>query len=580
MIRPYLYYAFKIKDGLFIGNKRAANDIQFQFYNKITVIINCAALEINISNPKVKILNFEWLDTEEQQIVVNNNVDMVYNTIEETNDNGESVLICCLTGQSRSVAIVAAYFMKKFNWNLKTSLQYLQICRKDFEIREGFLFQLSRYERELLIKLKTDLTEQNEQVQEQEILLKNTYYNAKLSEIWSNYNMSEKTSGFSKGKHKKHLKRVSWAQKLITFINTTLDCVKLNLFLNQKNESVIQKQSLFKICKGNTEKKSSRYMMTLRNKTPDPITNMSISTESKYRCTSVVKQIESDAKQFQSNRKSLTKGEKYDAIQNEMTNKIIMIYFLLLIVVTYQQKCQWVDEDNHKYDYTNLDHPSAWHVVDTQNGIHIKSQVGMGMFNMVYIFNFCNINLSCHGVPVAVYEGLEVMGTITDNCDIVGLKSTTSISHIQDKPKDYGISISFNDNSQCVETANQNRAVQTDKPRTAIFNIVCSEKAEKQFRIVQGYGCTVTLEIYHPAGCPLNGNIFSYISFALKCFIIATILFNIVGFIYNKKIRKITGKQAIPNIKQLEEIKKLVIYALQNCERLVRRGGKNGYQIV
>jgi centromeric protein E len=45
----------------------------------------------------------------------------------------------------------------------------------------------------------------------------------------------------------------------------------------------------------------------------------------------------------------------------------------------------------------------------------------MGMFNMVYIFNFCNINLNCHNIPVAVYEGLEVMGTITDNCDIVGL---------------------------------------------------------------------------------------------------------------------------------------------------------------
>ncbi|CAD8156825.1 unnamed protein product [Paramecium octaurelia] len=559
MIRPYLYYAFKIKDGLFIGNKRAANDIQFQFYNKIAVIINCAALEINISNPKVKIINFEWLDTEEQQIVVNNNVDIVYNAIEETNENGESVLICCLTGQSRSVAIVAAYFMKKFNWNLKTSLQYLQICRKDFEIREGFLFQLSRYERELLMKLKTDLTEQNQYVQEQETLLKNTYYNAKLSEFWQNYNMSEKTSGFSKGKNKKHLKRVSWAQKLITFINTTLDSVKLNLFLNQKNDyadAITQKQSSFKIYRGNTEKKSSRYMMTLRNKTPDPITYKSISIESKYRCTSVVKQIESDAKQFQYNRKSLTKGEKQ----------------IRILKVTYQQKCQWVDEDNRKYDYANLDHPSAWHVVDTQNG--------MGMFNMVYIFNFCNINLSCHGIPVAVYEGLEVMGTITDNCDIVGLKSTTSISHIQDKPKDYGISISFNDNSQCVETANQNRAVQTDKPRTAIFNIVCSEKAENQFRIVQGYGCTVTLEINHPVGCPLNRSVFSYISFALKYFIIATILFHIVGFIYNKKIRKITGKQAIPNIKQLEEIKQLVINSLQYIKRLVRRGNQNGYQIV
>jgi centromeric protein E len=71
----------------------------------------------------------------------------------------------------------------------------------------------------------------------------------------------------------------------------------------------------------------------------------------------------------------------------------------------------------------------------------------MGMFNMVYIFNFCNLDLSCHGIPVAVYEGLEVMGTITDNCDIVGLRYTKIVSHIADKPKEYGISISFNDNS-------------------------------------------------------------------------------------------------------------------------------------
>lgn len=79
--------------------------------------------------------------------------------------------------------------------------------------------------------------------------------------------------------------------------------------------------------------------------------------------------------------------------------------------------------------------------------VKLVYEKGMGMFNMVYIFNFCNINLSCHGVPVAVYEGLEVMGTITDNCDIVGLRYTKIVSHIPDKPKEYGISISFNDNS-------------------------------------------------------------------------------------------------------------------------------------
>ena len=34
---------------------------------------------------------------------------------------------------------------------------------------------------------------------------------------------------------------------------------------------------------------------------------------------------------------------------------------------------------------------------------------GMGMFNMVYVFNFCKIDFNCHFIPVAVYEALKVM---------------------------------------------------------------------------------------------------------------------------------------------------------------------------
>lgn len=49
------------------------------------------------------------------------------------------------------------------------------------------------------------------------------------------------------------------------------------------------------------------------------------------------------------------------------------------------------------------------------------------MFNMVYVFNFCHFNLECHFIPVAVYEGLEVMGSITDNCDVVGLETTRTV---------------------------------------------------------------------------------------------------------------------------------------------------------
>ncbi|CAD8073539.1 unnamed protein product [Paramecium sonneborni] len=309
MIRPYLYYAFKIKDGLYIGNKRAANDIQFQFYNQITLIINCAALEMRINNQMVDVINFEWLDKEEQQIVVKTNIDQVYNAIEETNERGESVLICCISGQSRSVTIAAAYFMKKLNWNLKTSLQYLQICRKDFEIREGFLYQLSRYERELLTMQKGDLTEQDKQGKELEILLKNTYFNAKLFEFWE----SSKTHSFSKRKPKKCLKKVYWAQKLVTFINNSIDSIQQNILLIQKNDYFdMKKLKQLNIMKqnGDIEKKQNQYSFSSRNKTPDPIRNRSIQFDNKYRNKSVIKQIESESNQFLSQRKSLTKGEK------------------------------------------------------------------------------------------------------------------------------------------------------------------------------------------------------------------------------------------------------------------------------
>lgn len=48
----------------------------------------------------------------------------------------------------------------------------------------------------------------------------------------------------------------------------------------------------------------------------------------------------------------------------------------------------------------------------------------MGMFNMIYEFNFCRSTVKCHGKDVAAIEALEVMGTLTENCDILGTKET------------------------------------------------------------------------------------------------------------------------------------------------------------
>lgn len=53
------YFAFKIKDGVFIGDGNSPNQLDFLFANKITTIINCAGSQILINhNVGIRIINF------------------------------------------------------------------------------------------------------------------------------------------------------------------------------------------------------------------------------------------------------------------------------------------------------------------------------------------------------------------------------------------------------------------------------------------------------------------------------------------------------------------------------------------
>ena len=65
-----------------------------------------------------------------------------------------------------------------------------------------------------------------------------------------------------------------------------------------------------------------------------------------------------------------------------------------------------------------------------------------------------------------------------------------------------------------------------------------------------------------------------------KYLIIFTLLFHFLGFIYNKKVRKINGKLAIPNVEKLELIKKLFINILQNIKRIIKKQKQHGYSVV
>ena len=110
--------AFKVKDGLFIGDEFAAQDLEFVVANKVTRIVNCASRQVpNHWEPiGVHYLSYSWFDTENQIILDSSdkNFSNIYQFIEQGLDTGESVLIHSVRGISRCACIVAAYLMKKY----------------------------------------------------------------------------------------------------------------------------------------------------------------------------------------------------------------------------------------------------------------------------------------------------------------------------------------------------------------------------------------------------------------------------------------------------------------------------------
>jgi Predicted protein-tyrosine phosphatase len=110
--------AFKVKDGLFIGDEFAAQDLEFVVANKVTRILNCASRQVPNHWEPIGVLyfSFPWLDTDNQIILDSSdkNFTAIYSFIEQGLETGESVLVHSVRGVSRCVCIVTAYFMKKY----------------------------------------------------------------------------------------------------------------------------------------------------------------------------------------------------------------------------------------------------------------------------------------------------------------------------------------------------------------------------------------------------------------------------------------------------------------------------------
>lgn len=191
-IRLRILGAVKVKDGLFIGDELAAQDLEFIVANKVTRVINCCGRQVpNQWEPcGVVYLTYCWVDADNQIILDQRDVvaNEIFRFVEQALECAESVLIHSVRGQSRSCCVLSAYMMKKYKWGLRKTMEFLSTRRPDLNLKPSFLQQLSGYERRLMSQSKSafslDWNDANfSRLESEELLLRNTYINSQMGPL-------------------------------------------------------------------------------------------------------------------------------------------------------------------------------------------------------------------------------------------------------------------------------------------------------------------------------------------------------------------------------------------------------------
>ncbi len=88
-------------------------------------------------------------------------------------------MIHSLHGKSRACAVMVAYMMKKYHWSLDRCFEYITSKKEHLEIRDNYLSQLQELEKRIatVYSLSGNWAECRN---DEEVLLRNTYFNAKI----------------------------------------------------------------------------------------------------------------------------------------------------------------------------------------------------------------------------------------------------------------------------------------------------------------------------------------------------------------------------------------------------------------
>ncbi|CAK90686.1 unnamed protein product (macronuclear) [Paramecium tetraurelia] len=177
--------AIKIKDGLFLGDQFASQDLEFIVTNKVSRIVNCACKQIPNHWESIGIvyMSLPWIDNDTQVIFQQEElINQVIKFMDDALNNGESVIVHSIRGHNRSIAVLCVYFMKKYRWTLYKTLQFMHSRRPDLEIRANFFNQLlaieSKFQKNGWGAKTYNWEEVYSQGDPEEMVLRNTYLNA------------------------------------------------------------------------------------------------------------------------------------------------------------------------------------------------------------------------------------------------------------------------------------------------------------------------------------------------------------------------------------------------------------------
>jgi len=147
---------------LFIGALYSACNQPKIFEEKITTIITCTndtrgfpsfnrTVRRLKENLGVQFATLTWKD-DDDQVLSKDDLGGAINFIHKQRRGGESVLVHCVMGKSRSAALVLGYLMAKEKVGIDEALERLKACRESVTPRESFLKQLRTLDEEGFFK--------------------------------------------------------------------------------------------------------------------------------------------------------------------------------------------------------------------------------------------------------------------------------------------------------------------------------------------------------------------------------------------------------------------------------------------